>query len=797
MTLTLAQAGSFFANGGGLFLAGLAATAVPIAIHLLSRIRRVQVPWGAMKFLLEAYRRHRTRLRIEQWLLLALRCLILAMLGFALAGPRPRGLAEGLGLDAGQRQVHIVLDDSLITRARSGDRARFEALRDTAMRLIDQLAPGDRVALWLAARPAEGLFVPAGTDRAGLRNALTSLQPRYTPSDLTGALNQLASHLSKRNDPPEQVAVVVLSELAADALPRDSGSADLAALGRLAGRFLFSRPGPSLPNAQVMSLTPRRQMLVMQGEQAAAIPLSVKLRRFVEDDATLTTTKLKLTVEGRWGEGEAAGAWSAAPVMREWRWSPGQATGGWDNIEVPIEGFAAALSSDALRGAGAGGLRVVVRASIDEDALTEDNERLAVVELRRSLTVGVVDAEPIAPGPAAKAALRPGQWLDLALRVARQERRALLAGDLTEAALADLDAAMVLRPDRLSERDLVLLRGLAQRGGLVWVFAPAQEGEPGWADRLSRGLQWRWKVEPEAAASADPSGQGLDLGSAAPEALRLLAADWSDLLRPVRVSRWHRLAEVSGADRVWLRVAPAGGVGATGEPLLVTGDLGDGAVAWMGVAIDPPWTNLPAKPLFVPLIHEGLQGLLGASGEGRRLGALLCGDQPALGRGWEGAARLERQVKAEAGASVVLQRTDQGFSPVSPLAWPGVYEAWPTGLGRRLVVNVDADACDTLAVGEARWGEWLKPLGDWGFLDLERPAAGLTREVARANVGWYVLWLVLALAVAELVLARWFSHAVAAKPRPRFNRLLGGVLGRELARAAAPAEPTRSAEVRR
>jgi hypothetical protein len=121
-----------------------------------------------------------------------------------------------------------------------------------------------------------------------------------------------------------------------------------------------------------------------------------------------------------------------------------------------------------------------------------------------------------------------------------------------------------------------------------------------------------------------------------------------------------------------------------------------------------------------------------------------------------------------------------------------VYEARPSGLGRRLAVNVDADACDTLAVGEARWNEWLKPLGEWQFIDPERPAAGLLREVSRANIGWHVLWLVLALALAELVLARWFSHALAVKPRPRFNRLLGGVLGRELGRTAEPASPKAS-----
>ncbi len=71
----------------GLAIAGLAAMAVPILIHLLSRQRRRPIQWAAMRFLMEALRKHRRRLQLQQLLLLAVRCLILALLGAALARP--------------------------------------------------------------------------------------------------------------------------------------------------------------------------------------------------------------------------------------------------------------------------------------------------------------------------------------------------------------------------------------------------------------------------------------------------------------------------------------------------------------------------------------------------------------------------------------------------------------------------------------------------------------------------------------------------------------------------------------
>ena len=154
MQLSLSQVS--FPIGGGLLWAGLAAMAVPVAIHLLTRLRRRPQPWGAMRFLLEAYRRHRSRLRLEQLLLLLVRCLILAVLGAALAGPILTGCASLAAATGTGRLVCIVLDDSLTTQAAGlNGEQRFDRLRKTAIEIVEALQPSDRVALWRAARPAE------------------------------------------------------------------------------------------------------------------------------------------------------------------------------------------------------------------------------------------------------------------------------------------------------------------------------------------------------------------------------------------------------------------------------------------------------------------------------------------------------------------------------------------------------------------------------------------------------------------------------------------------------------------
>src|ERR1043165_6830267 len=73
-----------FLNPGFLFI-GIALISVPIIIHLINRMRFKRIRWAAMEFLLKAQKRTRRRLTIEQLILLALRCLLIALVGLLVA----------------------------------------------------------------------------------------------------------------------------------------------------------------------------------------------------------------------------------------------------------------------------------------------------------------------------------------------------------------------------------------------------------------------------------------------------------------------------------------------------------------------------------------------------------------------------------------------------------------------------------------------------------------------------------------------------------------------------------------
>lgn len=735
----------------GLAVAGAAAMAVPIAIHLLSRFRRKREPWGAMRFLVEAFRKHRRRLQLEQIILLAVRCLLLLTLGLALAGPVLGGCAGRWagGLDASGRSVYLVLDDSLTSRATAGGEAtRFGQLQRTALDVIDALEAGDTVAVFRAAVPVQADLTPPTPDLAAARAAVEAMSPRYTRGDLVTALAAVAGEVARQDAPGDRVFVVVLSDLSRAAVDERllaaEAPSELQLLGERA-RLVLMPPMVGVGNVQVAASRPRRAMVLADGQAPPTASMEVTLRRF-DTDAPATVTPVELVA--RRESGEAVGE----PVRREVRWATGQTTASL-NVELPLQ----LPERDARSTSLAIEARVIVGGS--GDALRDDDNRLAIVEVRRRLTVGVV-GEPSASSAATGSGFSPRQWLGLALSPGADndpiELLDLPAARLTEprpAGQPPLDAVFVTRPDLVPVEAWPALAEAARRGGLVWVFPPAGDGATVWGQAMTEALGLSWQIGLEAQAAptggdgdADALPWTLDVNAAVPESLSLLATDWVDLLRPVRVSRRLTIALREGQDTVWLAL-PDG-------PWLAAADVGEGKALLLGSAIEASWTNLATKPLWVPLLHETLRSVLGGGAAERH--TAVAGTVPVLGERWVGAQSLGRVCSD---AALQLTAGADGGVTLPPVPEPGLWRAMPESAGRLVAVNVDADAADTRAGDAARLGEWLTLVGRWQWLDPGDVTAGLAVEREATDLGWPLLWTVLGLALLETFLARRFSHA--------------------------------------
>ncbi len=734
---------------GGLAAAGAAAVVIPIAIHLLTRMKRNPEPWAAMRFLLEAYRKQRRRLQMEQWLLLLVRCLIVAVLGLALAGPLLNAGTWGLSGAAG-RVVYLVIDDSLASQATEMNTTRFDLQIKAAVRIVEGMEQGDQIAIALTARPGKWAVSAISADLAGAQKTLKGLKPRYSESDWTGVLNELAEEIKDKRADPGRTHVVLLSGFTRAGVDPDKPVA--AALGTIGQHAkVWGMPvNMGGLNAQIAQVRPLRKVVFAGDPTGGSLPVEVKLTRYgPELPGVSQPIRVALSLPGAKGPSVTAD--------RTVTWFPGQNQAG---VTLDLD-----LAKDASPGPR------VLTAQLEtgggqQDLILPDNISRALLVIKNR-PVGLIVDGPVAQGPEL-----PGrQWLSLALSPAPGygvESQVVDPQAMTEELLRKCDVVYVLRPDLLNEQGFARLAGFAGKGGLVVVFAPDSMQPATWGGRMTDAFKADWRIAHEPTQTPGyedrEAGWGLNLSDPAPAAARLLASDWPELLRPVRVRRYLNVEAPDTAAVKWIRIDAPGNPG-----LLLNQSIGDGALLFWTSAPVMPWMNLPTRPGFLPIIQETMRGLLATLPGSGELVEAASGTLEAPGKAWAGATAMEPMADpaffrdpVTGQTAVPLRATDNGPVGSSYLDTPGLYQGKGIG-GRYAVVNPVADGGDTRGNTRQQAQAWAKPMGAMAFFDLNKPEAVLESPDASVNLGWPLLWVVLGLLILETFLARAFSHASQAQ----------------------------------
>ncbi|MEM1184816.1 MAG: VWA domain-containing protein [Planctomycetota bacterium] len=757
-----------------LLAAGLAAIAIPIAIHFFMRRRRQPIAWGAMKFLLEAYQQQRRRLEFEKWLLLALRCLVLALLALGLARPLLGGV--GLGGDT-PRELYILIDNSLASAAVSDDgTTALERHKEAARAALSELDPGrgDRAALITLASPADAVIAPPSPEPGAVADLIDELAPTDAAADLPGALASIAE-LSEGSNSNERLVFLLTDwrEGAFDAaqdLPRlDPGT-----------RVITESPATdALDNQQITSVRPLRAVVLAgdarSGDAAAsAQQVRVELRRLgpslPSSDGTLALRLDRVRADGSADPARAASSETA------FTWDAGQTE---STLVIPLPAI-----DDPSPGLGV--LTATLRSAPGLDAIPGDNVVRRVVDVRRNLRVGVI-ARARYGQRVSVGSFTPADWLAAALD---PELAALGSTSPIEPVpvepsavdiprLAGLDAAFVLEPEALDDRAWDNLGTFARRGGLVVLSPEAEPAAATWASKAVAALDLAIIIDPEPRTHEPPlplaTPTDRDLGP-----LSLLAAELATLSGPVRAFRSLSIEPEPGASssalRPLLTLADGTPLVAISSPRPNPSTTTPGLVAIIGAAIDPEWTDLPARPLFVPLVQELVrQGV----GEARGASAVPAGAKITAGPGATELTSIGNEARP-VGIDV------SGLS-VQPMRNAGAFAVLDAqGAMRTLaIVNPDTRAgrpnpTELVALEDRLGRSGIAP----AFFDASGEDSPISDRVANAlrsdadggsPIAWLALLAALVLALAESALARRASHADTERGSKR--------------RAATPAVP--------
>jgi hypothetical protein len=623
-------------------LIALLAVGIPILIHLFNRRKAKVIEWGAMRFLTGSLVNRRRRVLLEEVILLALRCLLVALVVLAVARPfspvqagiswlillpllifastvlavatvmarsrRWRWLfyvtAAGVALLAifygyfeqllqsgrwasrGRQDVAIIIDGSTSMTLKSEGKRNFERAVDDCRSLIEKMGESDNVSIIVAGTTPRVETAAPVSVRGKVNEILDELQPAGGSMSMAESLLTAASTLASGDNAAKKIVVITDGQnIGWDAQEPE--------------RWQFAAAGlDNLPT------TPRvicRMLPLPQSFHNATLAGVALSREIVGTDRPVT---ISVRVEN-------SGSEPIEPEGVELRVDG-------ETVDQQVIGEIASGESEQVRFEHqfeSPGTHVLEAIVLAQDDLPNDNGDLRVVETVETLPVLLVDG-----AAAVQPELQATSFVELALappqgnedsekpNEIRPDRPALVAarriaapdldetvdfGDYRVVVLADVPRLTATTADRLAE---YVVRG----GGLL--VAPGSRCQPSFYNKWSTSdgqpvlpAQLQQRITLSGGQSA---ARPVRDTFKHPALARVAAHSKTDVETATITGYWQLQADESDTSAV------AGAMLDRGDPLLVEREVGKGRVAVSAITLDDQTSNLPGLMAFVPMVHE-------------------------------------------------------------------------------------------------------------------------------------------------------------------------------------------------
>lgn len=737
-------------------LFGAGAIAVPIIIHLLNRRRFQRVVWAAMRFVNVSTEKNQRRMLVEDMILLAIRCLMLALLALAVARPAMRSTTHNV---FGQSKVTavIVLDNSASMGVSDGVQTRFDKARKIAEQAVDALPSGSAAAVILASDIAKEVIKEPTHDLNLARKAVREAPLSDRATDLFPSIEKALETLKGRSAIRKEIYVITDGQLAGWrqlgdiqktlktakeqtgeqqvsahlVLVSDSEERNLGVSGLVLSSGLAPLNRPLRFEAQVANY----------GKQEAKdIKVSLLVDGAAADEVTLPSIP--------------PGGTRSVPLNTRLK------TEGWHNITARIAG----------------------------DRFPGDDTRTLAVRAIREIRVLMVDGEPGSEPRESETFFLGHALVPVSAEEAEQyyvKTSTIAPADMAGTRFDDFDSVVLANVPDFSADTATALENFVKRGGGLLIFPGAKINAISYNQQLAsvRKLLPATFGEPRGDAAQDEKyltfqTKGYD---------HPIVALWNDNAAGTLASaRFFRTFELN------LLAAPAAGAGekagkresekgaatnalaslAAPKAILRFSDgsiavaeraLGLGRVVMFASTADTAWNDLAVRPAFVPLLHRTLGTLIQRHDDGanvrvgaqfaRRLTAdLLHKDAVVMAPGAASGTRDLRRVELVNDTPVLTyEATDKA----------GIYEISIAEPATVLKFAAQPDPSES-SMAELP-AEEVNALGQVAAVQRWNPTLNLREWVEKARVGaefWLpILIAVLALAALETFLAQYFSRA--------------------------------------
>ncbi|HVO74327.1 MAG TPA: BatA domain-containing protein [Ignavibacteriaceae bacterium] len=205
-------------------LFGLLAASIPVLIHLLNLRKLKKIDFSTLAFLKELQKNKIKKIKLKQWLLLALRVLIIIFLVMAFARPALKGVAIGGTTSAAKTTAVFILDNSFSMSVVDSKGSYFNQAKETIKELIKQLQEGDDASLITIAGGNDEEMI--GTNNlADFSSKVEQAEISYASGYLHDALIKASKIVSASKNFNKEI--YILSDFQSDRLAKEGSLSDL------------------------------------------------------------------------------------------------------------------------------------------------------------------------------------------------------------------------------------------------------------------------------------------------------------------------------------------------------------------------------------------------------------------------------------------------------------------------------------------------------------------------------------------------------------------------------------------
>lgn len=526
---------------------------IPIVLHILNKARPKKVNWAAMELLQKTTQQQSKKIKLEDWLLMVLRCLTFLLVALAMMR---LVFVNSSDLFSGASRELILVIDSSYSMNHGQYESRFDLAKKKAMKVVNSLPSGSKISLVTIGDEPEVLIRHKDPSEISLERYFAALEAKPEGFGLEVSLSVLDELLDESNSANREVIFLTDAQKRSWCENSETTIEKFAELGKKASISLLPLGDESYENLALSDF----HMTSGACRSGGFINLSAKI---INHGESLATASIEL-----FHNSNIVDVTSVSSLQPK---------------EERLLRFGVQLESSGPNR---------FQLSLESDNLEDDNSAFLAIDVPDKLKVLIIEGSP-----------GTGRYLELATQL---ERSGYAEGLICTVSLASLvsaeqieknDVIVLADVGDLDEENIKILDEKVRNGAGLLVYAGVNMDAFSAEQIIGRlvTMDWGKRVSPEGGKNhqirVSPQSDQLGLE------LRRLEAEILDC----KVNGFHQV-QTAADSKILLDLD-------NGNPLLFMQEIDRGKLAIFTTGADREWSSLPINSAGPILFHLLLQEL--------------------------------------------------------------------------------------------------------------------------------------------------------------------------------------------